>query len=157
MHVQCIPIDAETADRFRRSGVDDGGNPIQRRVIETPGAPCRQCLQNALVGEEMLLLSWHLPRPQGIYWTASPIFLHADRCPFFAEADTVAPILTTRLISVRAYDNAGMCLYDLGDVAEGVEPVSFLLHRALGDDRTDFVNVHTARPGCLLCQVEQVD
>ena len=50
-----------------------------------------------------------------------------------------------------------MCLYELGDVGEGVDAVTGLLHRALGDDRTDFVNVHTARPGCLLCQVERVD
>ena len=62
-----------------------------------------------------------------------------------------------RLIAVRAYDRAGMCLYELGDVGEGVDAVTGLLHRALGDDRTDFVNVHTARPGCLLCQVERTD
>ena len=60
MRFQCIPIDPETADRFRRTGVDDGGNPIQHRVVDAPGAPCRQCLRDAEVGEEMLLLSWHL-------------------------------------------------------------------------------------------------
>jgi hypothetical protein len=155
MTFQCIPIDPDTADRFRRTGIDDGGNPILRRIVDTPGAPCRQCLQDARVGEEMLLLSWHLPRPKGIYWTPSPIFLHADRCKPFDDTDTIAPILTTRLISVRAYDRMGLCLYDLGDVGEGAAAVDRLLRRALADDRTDFVNVHTARPGCLLCQVER--
>ena len=29
------------------------------------------------------------------------------------------------------------------------------LARALGDPRTAFVNVHTARPGCLLARVER--
>jgi hypothetical protein len=155
MRFRCIPIDAETADRFRRTGLDDGGNPIIRRVVETPGAPCRQCLQDAKVGEEMLLLSWHLPRPLGVYWTPSPIFLHAERCPPFDAPDTVAPILHSRLVSVRAYGRDGMCLYDIGDVGEG-SAVEELLARALGDARTDFINVHTARPGCLLCQVERV-
>ena len=93
MHFQCIPVDPETAERFRRSGVDDGSNPIQRRIVDTPGAPCRQCLRDAEVGEEMLLLSWHLPRPLGIYWTPSPIFLHAKPCTAFQEPDVIAPIV----------------------------------------------------------------
>ena len=155
MTFQCIPIQSETADRFRRTGVDDFGNAIQRRIVETPGSPCRQCLRDGEPGEEMLLLSWHLPRPKGIYWTPSPIFIHASPCAPFNQTGIVAPILTTRLISVRAYDNAGMCLYDLGDVAEGEPAVARLLQRALADARTDFVNVHTAKPGCLLCQVER--
>ncbi len=155
MRFQCIPIDPETADRFRRTGVDDGGNPIQHRVVDAPGAPCRQCLRDAEVGEEMLLLSWHLPRPLGIYWTPSPIFLHAKPCAAFQEPDAIAPIVRTRLVSVRAYDREGMCLYDLGDVSEGTV-VDGLLARALADERTDFVNVHTARPGCLLCQAELI-
>lgn len=154
MRFQCIPIDPETADRFRRTGVDDGGNPIQRRIVDAPGAPCRQCLHDAEIGEEMLLLSWHLPRPLGIYWTPSPIFLHAQPCAAFGQSDAIAPIVRNRLVSVRAYDRDGMCLYDLGDVSEGTV-VDGLLSRALDDERTDFVNIHTARPGCLLCQVER--
>ena len=154
MRFQCIPIDPETADRFRRTGVDDGGNPIQRRIVDAPGAPCRQCLRDAEIGEEILLLSWHLPRPLGIYWTPSPIFLHAQPCAAFGQSDAIAPIVRNRLVSVRAYDRDGMCLYDLGDVSEGTV-VDGLLSRALDDERTDFVNTHTARPGCLLCQVER--
>ncbi|MEI7712140.1 MAG: DUF1203 domain-containing protein [Rhodospirillales bacterium] len=156
MRFRCIPIAPQTADRFRRTGVDDGGNPIQRRTVDAPGAPCRQCLRDAEIGEDMLLLSWHLPRPLGIYWTPSPIFLHAQSCAPFAVADTVAPIVRNRLVSVRAYDRDGMCLYELGDVEEGAV-VDGLLTRALADRRTDFVNIHTARPGCLRCQVERLE
>ena len=102
----------------------------------------------------MLLLSWHLPRPLGIYWTPSPIFLHAQPCAAFGQSDAITPIVRNRLVSVRADDRDGMCLYDLGDVSEETV-VDGLLARALDDERTDFVNIHTARPGCLLCQVER--
>ncbi len=156
MPFRCIPIAPGIADRFRQSSVDDGGNPIQHRVLDTPGAPCRQCLRDAAAGEEMLLLSWHLPRPLGIYWTPSPIFLHAEACTPFDAPDTIAPIVRNRLVSVRAYDREDMCLYDLGDVGEGAV-VDTLLQRALDDPRTAFVNIHTARPGCLLCRVERVE
>ncbi len=58
-----------------------------------------------------------------------------------------------RSMSVRAYDAEQMVLYDLGQVAEGPQ-ADAPLARALADPRTSFVNIHTAKPGCLLCRVE---
>jgi hypothetical protein len=155
MNFRCIPIDTRVAERFRSTGVDDRGNPVHHRIVDQPGAPCRHCLRPAEAGEEMLLLSWDLPRPQGVYWTPSPIFLHARDCAAFGAANMVPEIVRKSLVSVRAYDRDGMCLYDLGQVSEGAE-VDGPLARALSDHRTDFVNIHTARPGCLLCQAERV-
>jgi hypothetical protein len=104
----------------------------------------------------MLLGSYDLPRPQGVYWTPSPIFLHARDCARFAAEDEIAPIvLANALVSVRAYDAEHMCLYDLGQVRAGAEVAAPLL-RALDDPRTRFVNIHTARPGCLLTAVERL-
>jgi hypothetical protein len=66
----------------------------------------------------------------------------------------IPEIVRHRLVSVRAYDADDFCLYDLGDVSDGHE-VDALLDRCLADPRTDFVNIHTARPGCFLCRVER--
>lgn len=155
---RCIPIDAAVADRFRHSGRDDFDNPL-RRVTATGagGFPCRRCLRCAEPGAPMLLGSYDLGRPRGIYWAPSPIFLHAQPCPGFEAADVVAPIIRANaLVSVRAYDAEDLCLYELGHVCPGAEVDAPLL-RALDDPRTAFVNVHTARPGCLLARVERVD
>ncbi|MCI0752257.1 DUF1203 domain-containing protein [Teichococcus vastitatis] len=152
----CIPITTATAERFRRTGLDDRGNTLRRRIADGAGAfPCRHCLQLAQPGEVVLLGSYDLPAPLGIYWTPSPIFLHADPCSRFAEAGRVAPIIQANpLVSVRAYDAEDQCLYDLGQVCAGRE-VEAPLRRALDDPRTRFVNIHTARPGCLLARVER--
>lgn len=153
---QCIPIPTETAARFRASDVDDNGNAVRRVVSEGGGgSPCRHCLTFAAAGEAMLLGSYNLPRPRGIYWTPSPIFVHAGECPRFTAPNRVAPIIGQgALVSVRAYDGADACVYDLGVVCPGAE-VDAPLARALADPRTSFVNVHTARPGCLLARVER--
>jgi hypothetical protein len=104
----------------------------------------------------MLLGCYHLPRPKGIYWTPSPIFLHAEVCSRFEADGEIAPIVRANpLVSVRAYDAQHQCLYDLGQVCSG-QDVDAPLERALGDPRTAFVSVHTARPGCMLAQVERV-
>ena len=153
---QCIPIETEIAERFRRTGLDDNGNTLRRcMATEGGGFPCRHCLRLASPGEMLLLGSYNLPRPRGIYWTPSPIFLHADACARFDLENTVAPIVRgNALVSVRAYDAEDMCLYDLGQVCGGGD-VDGPLARALDDPRTAFVNIHTARPGCLLSRVER--
>ncbi len=154
---RCIPITTEIAERFRRTGVDDHGNTL-RRVEATPEGrcPCRHCLRYAAPGETMLLGSYNLPGPRGIYWTPSPIFVHADNCPRFDVENRVAPIVRENaLVSVRAYDDADQCIYDLGQVCAG-QDVDAPLANALSDTRTAFVNIHTAKPGCLLSRVERV-
>lgn len=153
---RCIPLPSGTAARFRATGIDDNGNTLRRMdATDGNGLPCRHCLSFARPGETMLLGSYNLPRPRGIYWTPSPVFVHAEPCPAFAQDDVVAPIVAGgALVSVRAYDAADQCVYDLGQVTTGAE-VNAPLPRALADERTAFVNVHTARPGCMLCRVER--
>lgn len=150
---RCLPIDPAIAERFRATGIDDGGNRL-RRMTADHLSPCRVCLRDAAAGEAVLLGSYHLPRPRGIYWTPSPIFVHAAPCTEFAAADTIPEIVRNRLVSVRAYDREDQCLYDLGHAGDG-DGIDAPLARALADPRTEFVNIHTAKPGCLLCRVER--
>ncbi len=154
---QCVPMPTETADRFRRTGLDDRGNTLRRLVATAEGAfPCRHCLRLGAPGEMMLLGSYDLPGPLGIYWTPSPIFVHAAECARYTAADEVASIVRANpLVSVRAYDRDDQCVYELGHVGPGAE-VDAPLHNALADPRTAFVNIHTARPGCVLCRVERI-
>jgi hypothetical protein len=77
---RCIAIPTETAARFRATGRDDRGAALHCRTVDGPGFPCRHCLRLGEPGEEMLLGSYSLPRPAGVYWTPSPIFLHARDC-----------------------------------------------------------------------------
>ncbi len=153
---RCVPIPTETADCFRHTGMDDRGNALRRvEASDAEGFPCRHCLGFAEPGEMLLLGSYNLPRPLGIYWTPSPIFLHAEACARFTSENTIAPIIQRGvLVSIRAYDGADQCLYNLGQVCPGAD-VNVPLARALDDARTAFVNVHTARPGCLLSRVER--
>lgn len=164
---RCLPIPSELAPRWNATGLDDAGNHLRRVIAEArpaepdgsrtngTGAPCRHCLRDADHGDEMLLGSYLLPRPKGIYWTPSPIFVHAGPCEAFGRINEVAPIVRNRLVSVRAYDAGDQCLYELGHAGDG-NAIDAPLARALEDPRTAFVNIHTAKPGCLLCMVERL-
>jgi Protein of unknown function (DUF1203) len=151
---RCIPIDSGTADVLRSETHDALGNLIRRVSGNVAGMPCRHCLSEAIGGETVLLASYALPRPKGLYWTPSPIFVHAHSCAGYVQVDHIPPIVSNRLVSLRSYDVDHQCIYDLGVVIDGHEAETPLRH-ALDDTRTAFVNIHTAKPGCLLCTVER--
>ena len=140
---RCIPMDTASATRFRQTGRDDAGNSLHRKIADHP-APCRHCLKDSQIGAPVLLGSYHFGRPHGVYWTPSPIFLHAEPCERFEQWEIVPDIVRNRMVSVRAYDADDMCIYELGDVCDGID-VERLLNRALADRRTDCVNIHRAR------------
>ena len=150
---RCVPMETAAANRFRETGIDDGGNRLHRQIADR-ASPCRHCLAEAIPGHAVLLGSYHFGRPNGIYWTPSPIWVHAEGCTRFDRVNTIPEIVRNRLVSVRAYDSRDFCLYELGDVSDGRE-VEPLIERALADPRADYLNIHTARPGCFLCRVER--
>lgn len=153
---RCLPMDAAAAARIRATGRDDRNAPVHRRVADGPGFPCRACLRLARPGEAMLLASWDLPLPRGVYWTPSPVFLHAEGCATAPVEDALPETVTMNtLASLRCYDAAGMCLYDLGLVLDGAAAEAPLRAR-LADPRVAFVNIHTARPGCWLTRAERI-
>ena len=156
MDYRCIAIDTAVAARFRHSGRDDGGNALITRVADARGYPCRHCLAEAGEGRRVLLGSFHVARPAGAFASASPIFVCAAACARHDGGDAIPDMFLRNdtLLSVRPYDREGFLLYDLNDVtaARGGDG---LIRRALADERTDFINVHTARPGCFLFRVER--
>lgn len=152
---RCLPIPTAAANRFRETRRDDQGNDIQVFNRAAGGYPCRHCLKETLGGEEVLLGSYDLSRPRGIYWTPSPMFIHARECPRYGGVDHIPDIVRNRLVSLRAYDAADAVIYDLGDVVDG-RSADTVLTRCFTDDRCNYINIHTARPGCLLCVVTRV-
>ena len=150
---KCVPIGTQVAKALRASPKDPAGNVI--RKVDSPGMPCRHCLASSAAGEVVLLASYDLPRPKGLYWTPSPIFVHARDCTGYDRVNEIAPVVAERLVSLRSYDADHQCIYDLGVVVEGIDAEA-PLRTALADARTSFVNIHTAKPGCLLCTVDRI-
>ena len=152
---KCVPINTKLAETFRNQAKDQYGNLIRKVPSGETGLPCRHCLDSSAAGEVVLLASYDLPRPKGLYWTPSPIFVHVTACTRYDRVNHIPRIVRERLVSLRSYDADNQCIYDLGVVVDGAEAEAPLRH-ALADKRTQFVNIHTAKPGCLLCTVDRL-
>ncbi|MGH1591167.1 DUF1203 domain-containing protein [Methylobacterium phyllosphaerae] len=149
----CVAVPTETADKFRSTRLDDRGNAVREVVATASGrfpagivcswrGPERPCWDPTIC-----------PGPSASTGHRARFSLHAGDCPRRETVDEIAPIVRANpLVSIRAYDGDDQCLYDLGHVCAG-EDVEDPLRSALDDPRTRFVNVHTARPGCLLSLV----
>ena len=100
----------------------------------------------------MLLGSYDLPRPLGIYWTPSPIFLHAKRCNSYEDAHRLPDLVVSASRNVRSYDTN----HDLidGEVAEGEEVESYI-NKLFGNPEADYVHLYSATAGCFTCRIDR--
>ena len=127
--------DAELLDRGAR----------RMQVDVHPGFPCRVSLDDAALGEEVLLLPFEHHAVDSPYRASGPIFVRRDAPKAQPEVDEVPAAIARRLISLRAYDVDH--LMRAAEVVKGTE-VGAALQRLFDDARIQRIDLHNAKPGC---------
>lgn len=139
------------ADLPHLSDVELGLRGVVVRTADGPGYPCRVSLTDAAVGETVYLLNYTHHDVATPFRSSYAIYVRAGETRYDA-VDAVPEQLRRRLLSVRAYDAAGL-LRD-ADVVDGaaLEPVIATL---FADARNDYLHVHFAKPGCYAARIER--
>ncbi len=133
--------DAQLADRHALRCMADA----------KPGFPCRISLADAEPGSEVILVNYeHLP-VDSPYRASHAIYVSAETERFDA-VDVVPPALRERLLSVRAFDAAGMMLD--ADVTDGAMLES-LIARFLDNREVEYLHAHFARRGCYAARIDR--
>lgn len=142
------PIDPAEADALRAA------SPQAPTYVADahPGYPCRQCLRDADVGDELVLVSYDPFVVDSPYRSASPIFLHRAPCEPPEDLGALPRQLTARMLSVRAFDSGAMMID--AAVVEGSE-LDATLERLLAEPGCDHVHVHNAGRGCWATRVDR--
>ena len=123
-------------------------------ATEQPGFPCRVSLEDAAVGEELLLLPFVHQPAASPYRASGPIFVRRGAKRQMLPPGVVPSYVTRRLMSVRAYDAAHM-MVDAA-VIEGTD-VAMELDRLFANDGVAYVQLHNAKRGCFSCTAERAD
>jgi Protein of unknown function (DUF1203) len=144
------PIDAMEADRLRAGWAD---SPVYV-ADEKPGFPCRQCLRDAEIGDELLLVSHDPFIMDSPYRSASPIFLHRKACSPPDDLHALPEQLTIRQLSVRAFD-VNALMIDAA-IVQG-DHLASALDRMFDDPECDCVHVHNATRGCWAVRLDRGD
>ena len=140
------------AHLFERSDAELVAHRAVRRVVdERPGVPCRVSLRDVEIGETVVLVHYeHLPVESPFRASHAIYVSRAARAQ--PAANEVPEVLRRRLLSVRAFDDAGM-LVD-ADACEGtaLEPV---IARMLARADAAYVHLHFAKQGCYAARVDR--
>ncbi|HYC02553.1 MAG TPA: DUF1203 domain-containing protein [Azospirillaceae bacterium] len=126
---------------------------IKRVTADAPqGFPCRVTLEDAPVGSSLLLLSHQHQPADSPYRASGPIFVREGAEGPAVIEDRIPPYLSTRLLSVRAYDQDDLIVE--AEVVDGgqVEP---LFLKLLDMPAVAYLHVHFARRGCYAARVER--
>ena len=143
---QFSPLFALSNEELARHGA------VRKIADERPGFPCRVSLQDAAVGESLILLNYeHLPVASP-YRSSHAIYVREAGQEAMLAVDEVPELLRIRLLSLRAFDRDGMMR--AADVVHGsaVEP---LIEQMLADHKVEYLHVHNAKPGCYAARVER--
>jgi len=126
-----------------------------RRVVADAGStlPCRVSLEDAPAGDELLLLPFEHQPACSPYRASGPIFVRRGQPRRELPPDTVTSYVTTRLMSVRAYDAADL-IVDAA-VCEGLA-VADEIRRLFAREDVAYIHLHNARRGCFSCKVERL-
>ena len=126
---------------------------MRRMQADKPvGFPCRISLEDAPVGEEVLLLPFTHQDGRSPYRASGPIFVRRGQLAAAEFTGELPPYLTLRPLSVRAYDAADEMID--ADVVDGIRAES-LIERYLANAATQYLHIHFARRGCYACLVER--
>ena len=138
-------------------GLDDESlarNRARRMKVDSkPGYPCRVTLEDADIGESVLLLNYEHLAVDTPYRSTDAIFVRegATTCP--PIINQIPEQLRIRLLSIRAFDADGMMVD--ADVVHGNESAT-IIQRLLDDQRVDYLHLHNAKPGCYAARVDRL-
>lgn len=149
---QLVGLDHEPFEPlFLLSDEDLAKRHAQRHIAtENPGYPCRVSLEDARVGEELLLLSYPHQPATSPYRASGPIFVRSGAKQRTLQIGEVTTYVTSRLMSVRAYDKAHTIV--AASVCDGVL-LTKELESYFSNDKVDYIHLHNAKQGCFSCLV----
>lgn len=126
---------------------------MRRVVADSPtGYPCRVSLSEAAAGEQLLLLTFEHHDCDGPYRASGPIVVRAGAQRAASLRDRLPSILSTRHLSLRAYDADGWMLHARALEGRDAEAA---VQDIFDDPRVAQIHAHNARYGCFLCRIER--
>ncbi|MEI6582772.1 MAG: DUF1203 domain-containing protein [Chitinophagia bacterium] len=121
-------------------------------VDEYPGFPCRVSLEDAEIGEEVILLPYQHHKTNSPYQSSGPIFVRKIAKTVTYDLDEIPKMFNHRLLSLRGYDKNAI-MKD-ASVIEGTNLKAQIL-KTFENNEIHYIHIHNAKPGCYNCLVER--
>lgn len=125
---------------------------IRVAVIAKPGFPCRVSLEDAEIGDEVMLVHYEHQPAATPFRASHAIYVRRGVHTARPAVGEVPAMLRTRILSLRAFDEAGMLV--AADLAEG-EGLEQVIAGLFADPRAAYLHAHFAKPGCYAARIDR--
>lgn len=147
-----LPL-AQFAPLFALNDTQLKEKSARRLIVDAkPGYPCRVSLEDAEIGERVILSPFTHQPIESPYRASGPIFVREAAKEASLAPGEIPDVVRSRLMSVRAYDHDGMMVDS--EVTEG-QYLEDHLHRFFANSRVNYLHLHNARAGCYSCRVDR--
>ena len=125
----------------------------RRLIVDAkPGFPCRVSLQDAEIGERVILVPFVHHDVESPYRASGPIFVRERAKEIQPAPGEIPEVAAGRIMSVRAYNDKGMMIN--AAVTPGKELKS-QIEKFFSDAKISYLHLHNAGAGCYSCRVER--
>ena len=154
MNFQITPLPlAQFAPLFALSDEELAARNIVRRTVDRyPGFPCRVSLEDAPLGETVLLLNYEHQPAATAYRSSHAIFVRERAREATPGVNEIPEVLSRRLLSVRGFDARGFMAR--ADVLEGAVLADAIASFFASDD-VAYLHLHNAKAGCYAARVDR--
>ncbi len=123
-----------------------------RRMLATvnPGFPCRISLEDAAIGEEVILANFEHQPGASPYRASHAIFVRPGVAQATPGAGEIPESISLRLMSVRAFDE-NHNIVD-ADVVKGRD-LEASIDAMFENNAVAYLHLHNAKPGCYAAKV----
>lgn len=126
---------------------------VKMIVDKNPGYPCRVTLEDAEIGEEVLLFPFEYHKTNSPYKGSGPIYIRKNAEKVNLAINEIPEMLFKRLQSLRVYDKNGMMID--AKTLEG-KAIKKEIEIIFKNDVASYIQIHNANPGCYNCHVTRV-
>ncbi len=126
---------------------------IRKVADQHPGYPCRVSLQDAAVGETIILTAFAHHAVSSPYQANGPVYIRKNAETAKPTMNEIPAMLLHRQLSVRAYNRTAMMLSSR--VTDG-HKLNEVIQDCFADAEVDYLHIHNAGPGCYNCAVQRV-
>ena len=125
---------------------------VRCRVDAENAFPCRITLEDAAMGDSVLLMSYEHQPVKNAYHSRHAIYVNEAATDAGVFVNEIPAQMQRRLLSIRAFD-AQDAIID-ADVVDGSDAKT-LIQRFLSMQETAYLHVHFARRGCFAARVDR--
>lgn len=129
-------------------------NAIKMIAKTNPGYPCRVSLEDAQIGEEVLLLNYEHHKVNSPYKASGPVFIRRNVKTANLKTNQIPEMLKHRLLSLRAYNSSAIMIES--ETVKG-ENLADKIDMIFSNDLVNYIHIHNSGPGCYNCQINRVE